>query len=193
MGSKGGIGLNSEKWKIPTSREISLFIIAFLWYLCFHTSIQNLLACVAAAPHLDYRKDWHMHITFEPDTNVIVYTLDRIISYARRTQQIIVAQSVWWSASIIGLWPGLISHIDNLQIRSKVIQEVNVIQDTASIESEVSKLSQQDMVLKECKEFLCSSKWLCDLAPLKATGLTKMGHINPLRATKKALQSSKTL
>jgi hypothetical protein len=56
-----------------------------------------------------------MTITFENNNDVIVYALEKIISYARRTQQVFVAHCVWWLASVIGLEQGLIVHIDNLQ------------------------------------------------------------------------------
>jgi len=55
-----------------------------------------------------------MTINFENDNDVIVYALEKIIAYARSTQQIFVAQCVWWLASIIGLDKGLTIHIDNL-------------------------------------------------------------------------------
>jgi hypothetical protein len=61
-----------------------------------------------------------MTITFESDKDVIVYALEKIISYARDNQYIFLAQSVWWISSIIGLQQGLILHIDNLMIRSEV-------------------------------------------------------------------------
>ena len=61
-----------------------------------------------------------MTITFESDNDIIVYALEKIIAYARRTQQIFVAQCVWWLASIIGLDKGLIIYIDNLQERSNI-------------------------------------------------------------------------
>jgi streptogramin lyase len=70
-----------------------------------------------------------MTITFENDNDVIVYALEKVISYARRTQQIFVAHCVWWLASIIGLEQGLITHIDNLQ--SRIPREVSITpQDT---------------------------------------------------------------
>jgi hypothetical protein len=59
-----------------------------------------------------------MTITFESDNNVIVYALEKVISYPRRTQQIFVAQCVWWLASVIGLEQGLVNYIDNLEERS---------------------------------------------------------------------------
>jgi hypothetical protein len=61
-----------------------------------------------------------MTITFKNDNDVIVYALEKVKAYARRTQQVFVAQCVWWLASIIGLEQGLINHIDNIQSRVEV-------------------------------------------------------------------------
>jgi len=61
-----------------------------------------------------------MTLTFESDNDVIVYVLETIISYARKNRYIFVAQSIWWIASDTGLTEGLVSHIDNLRIRSEV-------------------------------------------------------------------------
>jgi len=66
-----------------------------------------------------------MTITFENDNDVIVYALEKIISIARNTQQILVAQCVWWLASIIGLEQGLVNHIDNLRKRKMVAASGN--------------------------------------------------------------------
>jgi hypothetical protein len=59
-----------------------------------------------------------MIITFQNDNDVIVYALEKIISYARNNQYIFLAQSVWWISSIIGLHEGLVIHINNLRKRS---------------------------------------------------------------------------
>ena len=56
-----------------------------------------------------------MPVTFENNNDIIVYALECVIAHARRTQQIFVAQCVWWLASIIGLERELVSHIDKLQ------------------------------------------------------------------------------
>jgi hypothetical protein len=61
-----------------------------------------------------------MTVSFENDNDVIIYALEKIISYARRTQQIFVAHCVWWLASIIGLEQGLVNYIDNIQSRVDV-------------------------------------------------------------------------
>jgi len=57
-----------------------------------------------------------MTITFENDTNVIVYALEKNIAYTGKNQFIFLAQSVWWISSIIGVQQGLMTHIDNLRI-----------------------------------------------------------------------------
>jgi len=61
-----------------------------------------------------------MTITFENDNKVIVYALEKIIAYARNNRYIFLPQSVWWISLIIGLHQGLVTHIDNLRIRSNV-------------------------------------------------------------------------
>ena len=61
-----------------------------------------------------------MAITFENDNDVIVYALEKIISYARNNQYILVAQCVWWLASIIGLQQGLVIYIDTLDKQSAI-------------------------------------------------------------------------
>jgi len=61
-----------------------------------------------------------MTSTFENDNVVIVYTLEKIISCAKDSQYIFLAQSVWWISSMIGLQQGLIIHINNLPIRSEI-------------------------------------------------------------------------
>jgi len=56
-----------------------------------------------------------MPITFQHDNDVIVYVLEKVISYARANQYIFLAQCVWWISSILELQQGLVIHIDNLQ------------------------------------------------------------------------------
>jgi hypothetical protein len=133
-----------------------------------------------------------MTITFENDNDVIVYALEKIISYARRTQQIFVAQCVWWLASIIGLEQGLANYIDNIQSRidTTVIPEnVPSADRTASpIPRDIQEDQRQDKVLKECEEYLMNSKRLREIAALKATGKTLTGFINPTAISKKQLR-----
>jgi hypothetical protein len=61
-----------------------------------------------------------MTISFNNEKDVIVYALEKIISYARENQYIFLAQSVWWISSIIGLQEELVIHIDNLEVRKNI-------------------------------------------------------------------------
>jgi hypothetical protein len=78
-----------------------------------------------------------MTITFENDKDVIVYALEKIISYARNHRYIFLAQSIWWISSIIGLQEELISHIDNLKERLDVL-----IQRVSSVELNQSAIEE---------------------------------------------------
>jgi len=62
-----------------------------------------------------------MTITFENDSDVIVYALEKIISFARENQFLLVANCVWWISEIIGLELGLVAHIDNLEERKSLV------------------------------------------------------------------------
>jgi hypothetical protein len=133
-----------------------------------------------------------MTITFENDNDVIVYALEKVISYARRTQQIFVAQCVWWLASIIGVEPGLANYIDNIQSRVDVTvipEEVPGIGRTVSpIPRDNQDDQRQDKILEECEEYLKDLKRLREIAALKATGKTLTGFLNPTAISKKHLR-----
>jgi len=76
-----------------------------------------------------------MTITFESDQDVIVYALEKVISYARDNQYSFLAQSVWWISSIIGLQQGLINHIDILKARTEV-ERSTLVTDLAEVHSD---------------------------------------------------------
>jgi len=111
-----------------------------------------------------------MTVTFENDNNIIVYALEKIISYARYNKYIFVAQCVWWLSNIIGLEQGLLNHIDNLQSQVEVFQAPENTPTGAQIinpprlhiinkyESRNSESDKQDRILKDCEEFLRSSR-----------------------------------
>jgi hypothetical protein len=133
-----------------------------------------------------------MTITFENDNDVIIYALEKVISYARRTEQIFVAQCVWWLASIIGLEQGLVTYIDNIQSRvnvtiipDKVPRKERTVSPTARDNQEDQR---QDKILEECEEYLKDSRRLREIAALKATGKTLSGFINPTAISKKHLR-----
>jgi len=58
-----------------------------------------------------------MTITFASDKDVIVYALEKIISYTRDNRYIFLAQGVWSISGVIGLQEGIVIHIDNLRAR----------------------------------------------------------------------------
>jgi hypothetical protein len=62
-----------------------------------------------------------MTITFENDNDFIVYAFEKVIAYARRTNQVFVAQCIWWLVSIIGLERGLTDYIDNQIRRAELV------------------------------------------------------------------------
>jgi len=134
-----------------------------------------------------------MTITYNNDNDIIVYALEQIIAHARRTQQVFVAQCVWWLVSIIGLEQGLVNYIDNIQPR----QEIIIIPGKATERKETISPTprdtpgneRQDRVLKKCEEFLKDSPRLRDIAALKSKGKTQTGRINPTKISKISLQN----
>jgi hypothetical protein len=124
-----------------------------------------------------------MTLTFENDNDVIVYALEKIISYTRKTQQIFVAQCIWWLASVIDLEQGLVQYIDNLHGQTVPI---NTTSESTVLNTDMG--GQQDKVLKECEEYLRESRRLRDIATLKSKGKTQTGRIHPTPISKQALR-----
>jgi len=114
-----------------------------------------------------------MTITFENDSEVIVYALETIISFARENQYLFMANYAWWIAGIIGLDSWLIIHIDNLEARKEIINYRAVSETSRDIAREVSPEQQR-------------SKYIPD--PLT---LTRRGRINPLLQTKRQLRKAR--
>jgi hypothetical protein len=61
-----------------------------------------------------------MPITYDSDKDIIVYALEKIITYAWNIRYIFLAQSIWWISLVIAFQQGLVVHIDNLRLRRKV-------------------------------------------------------------------------
>jgi hypothetical protein len=68
-----------------------------------------------------------MTITFENESDVIIYSLEKIISFAREEHYFFVANCAWWIASIIGLESDLIIYIDRLATQIPIRQESTVL------------------------------------------------------------------
>jgi len=118
-----------------------------------------------------------MTITFENDSDVIVYSLEKIISFARNVQYLVVANCVWWIAGVIGLEEGLRNHIDNLTSRGKKIRGVSSTpQDIA-----------RDISVDTDKQAVSpSADYVSD--PLRRT---RKGRVNPLLQSKKQLKQAR--
>jgi len=98
-----------------------------------------------------------MTITFDNDNDVVVYALERIISYARTHRYFFVTQCVWWLASSIGLEKGLVVHIDNLRIQSEVYLSPS---DRATVTARVhpERVSQIELSGLNDEDYIC-----CDI------------------------------
>jgi hypothetical protein len=151
-----------------------------------------------------------MTITFENDNDVIVYALEKVISYAKRTQQIFVAHCVWWLASIIGLETELVNRIDNLQQQEDFLEQARVSQQRQEIPEE-DQSSQQvhpdrveqisvnrsvsavprdltedqrlDRILEEAEEVIQNS--------LRDRDTVSRNRVNPLPSTKTQLRKAR--
>ena len=114
-----------------------------------------------------------MTITFENDSDVIVYALEKIVSFARKNQYLFVANCAWWLAGIIGLDSGLINYIDNLESRKRVIQPREISTVPRDIAREVSP---DDKPLHKYSSVLRK---------------TRQGRVNPLPQTKRQLKKAR--
>lgn len=148
-----------------------------------------------------------MTVSFENDSDVIVYALENGICYARRTQQIFVAQCVWWLASIISLEQELVIDIDKIRIlfEAPVTEEKEISATPRDLQQERSTSSvpnhtredsadldsRRSRILEECEEVLKKSQWLREITCLKAKGRARTGRINPLKATNDSLRVRK--
>jgi hypothetical protein len=114
-----------------------------------------------------------MTITFETNSDVIVYALEKIISFAQDNQYLLVANCAWWIAGVVGLDKGLITHIDNLEARKRIVNPRAISGTPRDIATEVSPDLQ-------------SSDYIPD--PLRRT---RKGRVNPLPQTKRQLRKAR--
>jgi hypothetical protein len=138
-----------------------------------------------------------MTITFENDNDVIAYALEKVISYARKNQQIFVAQCVWWLASIIGLEQGLIIHIDNLRksetaatsreysgiVHPNRAQQIESEKAVSPTPRDLTEDRRLDQILKSAKECLAGSE--------RIWNTWQHNRVNPLPQTKIQLKKAR--
>jgi len=140
-----------------------------------------------------------MTITFENQSDVITYAFERIISHARRTQQIFVAQCIWWLASIIGLGQGLVIHIDNLRARERLapigsqleevhpdrIQQILSGWEVSTTPRDLTEDSRFDRILESAEKVVQESS--------RDRAIVQQGRVNPLPVVRSQLKKARKL
>jgi hypothetical protein len=79
-----------------------------------------------------------MPFTFGNDSDVIVYTLEKIIFFARENQYLFVANCAWWIAGVIGLDRGLTIYIDNICARIELTSPINNTRGVSTIPRDIA-------------------------------------------------------
>ena len=131
-----------------------------------------------------------MTITFQNESDVIVYALEKLISYASRTQQIFVAQCIWWLASITGLEQGLVIRIDNLKERERQvpvdnrlefvhpdsIQQLLPERAVSSTPRDLTEDSRLDQIIEGAERVVQES--------IRDRAIVRQGRVNPIPKTR---------
>jgi hypothetical protein len=192
------------------AEEYPYLLLRFYDTYIYYIYTWNLLALSGGSP-APWKYFIRMTVTFENDNDIIMYALETVISHARRTQQIFVANCVWWLGSIIGLEDALVDYIHKLHGRTTVRKEHTTkevsdhevritlkLQDSriqpdkrksiSPVPRDIQEDLRRDQVLIECEEYLKDSRRLREIAALKATGRTLTGLINPTAISKKHLR-----
>jgi len=130
-----------------------------------------------------------MPVTLEIDSDVIVYTLEKILVYVQNNKHIFLAQNIRWISSIIGLPQGLIIHIDNLWSREeKVAQKASTSPD--GIEEPFVSATPRDLTedwranqtLESAKQFIEGST--------RSRTIGQLSRVNQLPQTKAQLKKA---
>jgi hypothetical protein len=114
-----------------------------------------------------------MTVTFENDSDVIVYAFEKLISFARDNQYLFVANCVWWIAGVTGLDSGLTIFIENLESRREAYQPRGISSTPRDIARGVSPEDE-------------SNNYIPD--PLRGT---RKGKINPIPKMKRQLKKAR--
>jgi hypothetical protein len=140
-----------------------------------------------------------MTITFENESDVIIYAFEKVISYARQNQQIFVAQCIWWLVSIIGLEQGLINYIDNLREKeqsspidnrldlvhpdriTRILPKISV----SPTPRDLTEDSRLDRILASAERTIQNS--------IRDYAIVRQGRVNPLPTTKRQLKKARHL
>jgi hypothetical protein len=143
-----------------------------------------------------------MTFSFKNDNDIIVYALEKVVSYASRFQHVFLAQCVWWLASVIGLEQELVTFIDIQHSRygKTVWPESSGVLNTEladpdqqqqrvkTEESAKEESDRQKGILNECEALLQDSRHLQRIARLKASRKSKTGRNNQTKHSKETLR-----
>jgi hypothetical protein len=153
-----------------------------------------------------------MTVTFENDNDVIVYALEKIISHARKTQQIFVAQCIWWLASIVGLESGLVNYIDILRKREEVLSQDQSSEEVHRVPGQDQRCQQihpdllpqisrgeavstvpRDLTEDQRLDRILDSAERVIQESLRDRTIAQPGRINPLPTTKTQLKKARKI
>jgi hypothetical protein len=90
-----------------------------------------------------------MTMTFANESDVIIYALKRIVSFARENQYLFVANCAWWIAEVIELDSDLTIHIDNSETRMHLEQI-----ETSTIRRDIARSMSEDSDQSKIEEEL---------------------------------------
>jgi len=88
-------------------------------------------------------------LTFESESDVIVYAVEKIIYFARHNQYLFVANCAWWIAGIIGLDSDLVIYIDKLELPRYIRQR-----EVSTIPSDIARAVSIDLDSRKAEEEL---------------------------------------
>jgi len=132
-----------------------------------------------------------MTITFENDSDVIIYGLEKILSFAKENQYLFVANCVWWLAGITGLDSGLTRHIDNLHLQGQAhlkesaSEPGTLVRSVSTTPRDLTEDQRLDQVLERAEQVVQDS--------IRDRTARKPGRVNPLPDTKEQLKNVRKL
>jgi len=138
--SRKGHRFYKQETNLPAEKYPDL-LLRFHDTYTYYSRPTNLVAFCSSCPAPWKVLIRRMTITLQNDNHVIVYALEKVISKARKTQQILAADCIWWLASVIGLEQGFIIYIDNLQKRFEISHDKAALVSETRIPQEVTATS----------------------------------------------------
>jgi hypothetical protein len=130
-----------------------------------------------------------MTITFKNDSDVIIYALEKIISWARSQQYLFVANCAWWLAGVTGLDSGLIIHIGNLETRRN-IGRYSISPVPRDIARSVSPISREPLGNQQSNQGRETAREPA-MGSGRARNIGQRNRVNPLPQSKSQLKKAR--